>query len=178
MGFGEKIRRALQKMKGRLIIYSLAIIVGVFGIIAPISRAITDAMNAGAAGQDAWEVFFMKLGYLTQIGDNIIQVFTKTYFHNFWFGTKIFLVIAFFFILVGVYKALPKHEFSDIENGSSDWAEGGEQYRVLSKKSGIILAEKNYLPVDKRRKCKRSCCTEALELVNLHLMLYLMHFNY
>ena len=40
--------------------------------------------------------------------------------------------------------------FDDIENGSSDWAENGEQYRVLSKKSGIILAEKNYLPVDKR----------------------------
>ena len=55
----------------------------------------------------------------------------------------------------GVCKALPKHEFSDIENGSSDWAEGGEQYRVLLKKptekrKGIILAEKNYLPVDKR----------------------------
>ena len=150
MGFGEKIRRALQKMKGRLIVYALAILVGIFGIIAPISRAITDALNA-APGTDPWEVFFLKLGYLTQIGDNIVSVFTKEYFHNFWFGTRIFLVIAFFFILIGVYKALPKHEFSDIENGSSDWAEGGEQYRVLSKKAGIILAEKNYLPVDKRR---------------------------
>ena len=45
---------------------------------------------------------------------------------------------------------MPKNEFTDIENGSSDWCVGGEQYRVLSKKEGIILAEKNYLPVDKR----------------------------
>ena len=43
MGFGEKIKRALQKMKSRLIVYALAILVGIFGLVAPISRAITDA---------------------------------------------------------------------------------------------------------------------------------------
>ena len=42
-----------------------------------------------------------------------------------------------------------KNEYTDIEHGSSDWAEG-EQYSVLSKKKGIVLAEKHYLPVDKR----------------------------
>ena len=65
-------------------------------------------------------------------------------------GSFYFVVFAIIFIFIGVYKALPKHEYDDIENGSSDWAQGGEQYRILSKKSGIILAEKNYLPVDKR----------------------------
>ena len=52
--------------------------------------------------------------------------------------------------MVGIAKAFPKHEYEDIENGSSDWSEGGEQYKVLSKNKGIVLAEKNYLPVDKR----------------------------
>ena len=150
MGFGEKIKRALQKMKSRLIIYALAILVGVFGIVAPISRAITDANIAAAAGTDWFEEFFMKMGYLTKVGDNITSVFSKTYFPAFWTGTKYFVLFSIFFIFIGVYKALPKHEFDDIENGSSDWAQGGEQYRVLSKKEGIILAEKNYLPVDKR----------------------------
>ena len=37
-----------------------------------------------------------------------------------------------------------------MEHGSSDWSEHGEQYRILSKNKGIILAEDNYLPVDKR----------------------------
>ena len=41
-------------------------------------------------------------------------------------------------------------EYEDIENGSSDWCENGEQYKVLSKNKGIVLAEKNYLPLDKR----------------------------
>ena len=44
----------------------------------------------------------------------------------------------------------PKNEYSDIEHGSSDWSQKGEQYRILSNKKGIILGENNYLPVDKR----------------------------
>ncbi len=153
MGLGEKIRRALVKMKGRLIVYALAIIVGIFAIVAPISRAITDGLNKAAetGNKDSgFEAFFYGLSYLTKPGDNITKVFTEEYFHNFWTGTKYFVLFAGVFVIIGVAKALPKHEFSDIENGSSDWAEGGEQYKVLSKKSGIILAEKNYLPVDKR----------------------------
>ena len=54
------------------------------------------------------------------------------------------------YTLVGFLRALPKHEYDEIENGSSDWSKNGEQYSVLSKHKGIILAEKNYLPVDKR----------------------------
>ena len=150
MGFGEKIKRALQKMKGRLIVYALAILVGIFGIVAPISRAVTDANIASKAGNDWFETFFLKLGYLTKIGENMTSVFSSKYFPAFWTGTKYFVIFAFFFIFIGVFKALPKHEYDEIENGSSDWATGGEQYRVLSKKEGIILAEKNYLPVDKR----------------------------
>lgn len=150
MGFGEKIKRALQKMKGRLIVYALAILVGIFGIVAPISKAVTDANIASSAGHDWFEEFFMKLGYLTQIGENITSVFSKKYWPAFWTGTKYFVIFAVLFIFIGVYKALPKHEYDEIENGSSDWATGGEQYRILSKKAGIILAEKNYLPVDKR----------------------------
>ena len=150
MKFGEKIKRAFQKMKSRIIIYLLVILVGVFGIVAPISRAITDANIESQAGKDWFESFFTHTDYLTKVGDNVVNVFTQKYFHNCWVGTKWFVLFAVCFIFIGVYKALPKHEFDDIENGSSDWATGGEQYRVLNKKKGIILAEKNYLPVDKR----------------------------
>lgn len=58
------------------------------------------------------------------------------------------LYLLFFFI--GIYRSAPKNEYSDIEHGSSDWSQRGEQYRVLSKNKGIILAENNYLPIDKR----------------------------
>ena len=47
-------------------------------------------------------------------------------------------------------KSTPKNEYSDIEHGSSDWSQRGEQYKILDKNKGIVLAENNYLPVDKR----------------------------
>ena len=53
-------------------------------------------------------------------------------------------------LLIGLIKTAPKNQYSDIEHGSSDWCEHGEQYKVLSPKKGLLLAEKNYLPVDKR----------------------------
>ena len=62
---------------------------------------------------------------------------------------KVTLVYAVF-MFIGFVKTAPKNEYTDIEQGSSDWAARGEQYKVLSKNKGIILAEHNYLPVDKR----------------------------
>ena len=52
--------------------------------------------------------------------------------------------------MIGLFKSRPKHEYTDIEHGSSDWSEGGEQYHILSRNKGIILAQNNYLPIDKR----------------------------
>ena len=62
----------------------------------------------------------------------------------------IFSIIFAIFFIVGVARSAPKNEYTDFEHGSSDWSKNGEQYTVLSNKKGIILAEDNYLPVDKR----------------------------
>ena len=63
------------------------------------------------------------------------------------FGFTLFYVVI---VVFAVIRLMPKHRYDDIEHGSSDWSENGEQYQVLSKKEGIILAENNYLPLDKR----------------------------
>ena len=67
------------------------------------------------------------------------------------FFSDLLIVTIFYsvFFFIGFVKSAPKNEFTDIEHGSSDWA-SGEQYSVLSPKKGILLAEKHYLPVDKR----------------------------
>ena len=62
-------------------------------------------------------------------------------------GFTIIYIVAF---IIGVFKSAPKSEYTDIEHGSSDWSQHGEQYAILNKNKGIILAENNYLPVDKR----------------------------
>ena len=59
------------------------------------------------------------------------------------------LIYSIFFF-IGFVKAAPKNEYTDIEHGSSDWSKNGEQYRILDKHKGILLAKGNYLPVDKR----------------------------
>ncbi len=59
-------------------------------------------------------------------------------------------IIYLLFFIIGFIRTMPKHQYDNIEHGSSDWSTGGEQYKILSNKKGIILAENNYLPVDKR----------------------------
>lgn len=66
---------------------------------------------------------------------------------------KTLIIFTFFysiFAIIGLIRTAPKNEYDDIEHGSSDWSQNGEQYQILSRNKGIILAEDNYLPVDKR----------------------------
>ena len=104
--------------------------------------------------------------------------FNQEYSNVFWKGEGYLAIILLFFGGIGFIKAMPKHEFSDIEHGSSDWAQGGEEYSVLSPKKGILLAEKHYLPVDKRGNTNVLVVGRIRFSENLHHTLYLMHTSY
>ena len=150
MSFFEKIKAAFRKIKTKLIVYLVVmIVVGIMGV-APFHVSIQEGLMASKAGDDFWAVFFTQLFHNIQKPLSSFGQCFSTYFISFLDTLKYYLLICGFFALIGIIKALPKHEFQDIENGSSDWSENGEQYAVLSRKKGIILAEKNYLPVDKR----------------------------
>ena len=86
---------------------------------------------------------------ILEIGDNLGKIFTRDYAGTFWKLDGFYILVLLFFGVIGTSKVMPKNEYTDIEHGSSDWA-SGEQYEVLSKNKGIILAEDNYLPTDKR----------------------------
>lgn len=73
---------------------------------------------------------------------NIFVIFLK--------NELIISIIYCLVFIIGIVKSKPKHQYDKIEHGSSDWSEHGEQYKILSNKKGIILAENNYLPIDKR----------------------------
>lgn len=62
----------------------------------------------------------------------------------------IFTLVYSAIVGVGMWKSRRKTEYSGREHGSSDWSRGGEQYKVLSRNNGLILAEENYLPLDKK----------------------------
>ena len=97
------------------------------------------------------QVFFETLGNsfgnpLGTLGKVFSEGASGTYFST-------LLVVTIFysvFFFIGFVKTAPKNEYTDIEHGSSDWSQRGEQYQILNRNKGIILAEDNYLPVDKR----------------------------
>ena len=76
---------------------------------------------------------------LSQVMDAYINIF------------KIAIFVYYVPILYFMFKPKKKKpEWEKKEHGSAEWAKKGEQYKVLSKKEGILLAKDNYLPVDKR----------------------------
>ena len=150
MGFFDKIKAAFRKIKTKLIVYFVVVMVVAVMAMAPLNVSIEEGRMASHAGDEFWAVFFTQLFTNIQQPMSCLGQCFSTYFLAYMNVLKYYLLVCGFFALVGTIKAIPKHEFQDIENGSSDWSENGEQYTVLSKKKGIILAEKNYLPVDKR----------------------------
>lgn len=171
MGFFEKLKRAITKIKGKLIVSAILVLVIIIWAIAPFSVAIKQGfdgipeelkidLNIGLEDLPektgdgfSWDIFLTQLGvYITRPWTALGLAIAGNYGYGRVFGYVLPYFLSFYglFVLIGIAKAFPKHEYDDIEHGSSDWSENGEQYKVLSKSRGIVLAEKNYLPVDKR----------------------------
>ena len=138
-----KLQSMLQNARKKLIVFAILWLVIIILGIAPFSASLTDAMQTGAFSLE-------HLGmYITSPFSSFGLIFTENYIGTFASSTLYFSLFYLAAMLVGLLKARPKNEYTDIEHGSSGWAENGEQYKVLSKKNGIILAEDNYLPLNK-----------------------------
>ena len=140
----EKISYVLKKCKFVLIVCLILWILISVVFIAPISISWVDAIS-----NDSNFIENMLTSDLGNISGNLGKAFSKEYLSTFLKNELILAVVLLFFAIVGMVKTMPKHDYADAEHGSSDWAKG-EQYSILSKKKGILLAEKHYLPVDKR----------------------------
>ena len=139
-----KIKHALKKGKS---IFIIVAILWVFLSIVLIAPGAVSFIDSKLMEESFIDLFFNNISDIT---GNLGKAFRAEYISAFAKG-ELYLVVALFFMAgVGLMKSLPKNEYTDIEHGSSDWATGGEQYEILSPKKGILLAEKNYLPVDKR----------------------------
>lgn len=144
---GYKLNTALKKSKVSIIITLVLWIFVVVILVSPFSYALGKSM---ANGEFDLSIFLEQFGAAVTNFTTMFKIFSEGYAKYFGTTLKIFSVIYFMIALIGIFKARPKHEYTDIEHGSSDWSEGGEQYSILSKNKGIILAQHNYLPVDKR----------------------------
>ena len=149
MSFSEKIVKAINKIKGKLIVSFILWLILVIVFVAPVGLAFKSAYDE--TGDQRWENLFMTLGnYIVRPWTAILECLTGKAHGYFWATLWRFTLLYMLAVTLGIAKAMPKHEFDGIENGSSDWCTNGEQYSILSNKAGLILAEKNYLPVNKR----------------------------
>ena len=143
-----KIEGAIRRNRNVFIVCSILWLFLVIVFVAPFSYS---AFQANVGGKFSIDIFIENImANITNpfgtIGGIISEGALKD-FVSFLLGFTIFYLVVFF---VGFAKSAPKNEYSDIEHGSSDWSQRGEQYQVLSRNKGIILAEDNYLPLDKR----------------------------
>ena len=143
-----RVEGALRKNKKNFIIFAILWVFIAVVLVSAFSNAI---VMANAEGNFNVEIFIASFGKTianpaASFSGLISMGGMTTYFKTLIIVTFIYAI----FMVIGVFRSAPKNEYSDIEHGSSDWSQNGEQYRVLSNKKGIILAEDNYLPVDKR----------------------------
>jgi len=136
----------IKKNIKTLIVGVVIWILGMLFLVAPLAVSISESTTNS--------VFNIQT-FLGQLPKNVTSFssITKTFnnetigiFGKCTLGYTIIIAIA---VGIGLYKARSKSEYDKIEHGSSDWSQGGEQYRVLSKNQGLILAENNYLPLNK-----------------------------
>lgn len=143
-----KLQAALKRNKISFIVIAILWVIITIVFVAPLACTIVEATNTGRLD---FAVFLEKLPtYITSPFSAVGKAFSDNYIGT--FGNTLLSFTIFYFIvcIIGIIRAMPKNEYTDIEHGSSAWCEHGEQYKLLSKTKGILLAEDHYLPVDKR----------------------------
>lgn len=143
-----KIQESLKRNKKNFIIYAILWLIIAIVFVSPMAYSSYLSMQDGVFN---FEEFISGFGSLISdpfgtLGKTLSAECILIFWSWLWKFTVVYLVI----VIIGIIRTAPKHEYDKIEHGSSDWAENGEQYKVLNKKKGIILAEDNYLPLDKR----------------------------
>ena len=143
-----KMKESLKRNKKNFIIFTILWLIIAVVFVSPMAYA---SLISKVDGVFNFGIFVTKFGELIT---NPVGTFGKAmsaecigvYWSWLWKFTIGYLIL----VIIGLIRTAPKHEYDKIEHGSSDWATNGEQYKVLSNKKGIILAENNYLPLNKR----------------------------
>ena len=143
-----KLQGAIKRNRTNFIIFGILWIFIAIVFVTPIAHS---QYIAKASGTMDLEKFITTFGEVIAqpfptLGKIVSEGAMGTYF------STLIVVTIFYsvFFFIGFVRSAPKNEYTDIEHGSSDWSQRGEQYAILSKNKGIVLAENNYLPVNKR----------------------------
>ena len=136
-----------MKKNLKYIIFALVLwVIAELFLIAPIAYTISESYVNGK-----FDIALFIEDFIANIVsfNSITKVFNSNVIGTFGTWTLCFTIILAIAVGIGAFKSRKRSKYQDIEHGSGDWSQGGEQYRVLSKNSGILLAQNNYLPLNK-----------------------------
>lgn len=143
----SNISEYIKKNKASIIVAIVIWILGLVFLVAPITYSISNSITVDAFHFD---IFLEQVVPNIASLSSITKVFsTATSIITFGKGILYFSIFYIICVGIGLWKGRKKGEYDKIEHGSSDWSQYGEQYKVLNKNTGMILAEDNYLPLDK-----------------------------
>ena len=145
MGNIDKAKTALKQNKKYLVVIIVLWIIIAIVLVAPVAVALEDTISTEESN------LFQNLAKEITSFTSFFRMFTKGSYIVMYL--KIFIVYAIlctYWTYKGYSKTSIKGKYHDIEHGSSDWSKNGEQYKILSKDKGLILAKDNCLPLDKR----------------------------
>ena len=144
----EKIIKLLKKNMMLLVIIWFVLAIG---IIPTISMTIAQGSRLASAEIDSSLPFVGNFMYfLSSPIKTLGYIFNPIYFGTYIETLKTYSAIYFLLAIFLAFKYEEAKPYDGSEYGSARWSKNGEQYKVLSKTSGIILAKHNYLPVDKQ----------------------------
>ena len=141
----SKFKSFMKSLKKNMLIYIVVWLIFAILLVPPVTFTITNAYMQGSNWLEGMTYNFLDNLIKFPITEVIKEPYTADYIR----GLEIFSIIYILILIKGISKSLPKSEYDKIEHGSSDWCEKGEQYKILSKNNGLILAKDNYLPIDK-----------------------------
>lgn len=141
-----KVEGAIKNNRGKLIIILILWLILTIVFVVPITCAIC---RAEYYGQGSNEIIGYFIDYVSTPIQALTQIIKNGFLSKLFSNIFIFTLVYIGVVLIGFIRSAPKNRYDKIEHGSSDWSEHGEQYKILNKKQGIVLAENNYLPVDK-----------------------------
>lgn len=143
----EKFITTLKQSKRFLIVIAVLWVFLAIVLVSPIAYCIAEASKSGVFILDT---FIKELIPAITSFTKFFSMFSAEYFGTFMSCLMNYTILFIICSIIGFVKSKPKGKYHDMEHGSSDWCEHGEQYKILSKNKGLILAEDNCLPIDKR----------------------------
>ena len=141
----EKLKSFMNKLKKNILLIIVVWLIIAILLVAPFTYTITNSYLSGISWLEG--VIYNYLNNIIKLP--IVSVMKEPYVNDFITGIGYYSLVYIIIVVRAILKTLPKGAYDKIEHGSSDWCEKGEQYKILSKKNGLILAKDNYLPIDK-----------------------------